>query len=314
MDSSLAEIKIGVPQGSTLGPLLFLVFINDILNSSHLLKFNLFADDTSLFYKDKNITSLYSTVNRELELVDEWIRANKLCLNTGKTVYLLFHGKRNSGPLPRLFLGNAEIERKNVVKFLGIFLDDKLKWKMQIDHISNKLSKMLGILYRVRNFLTASALKTFYYSFIFPYLQYGLIFWSSSSKKQFNRIVIKQKKVLRCMHYKRKFAHTEGLFKKDRIIKLSDLRDLEICKFMYIDINYNRLFDFRTHASIHEYPTRNRSNLVPNQVHSTLAYNFVLNKGIVLFNSLEDYLKSADNTNLFKTRLRNHYLNRYLAE
>ena len=131
----MAEINIGVPQGSTLGPLLFLIFINDILNSSRLLKFNLFADDTSLFYKEKNIITLYRTVNRELELVDEWIGANKLCINTSKTVYLLFHGKRNPGPLPRLFMGNAEIERKNAVKFLGIFLDDKLKWKIQIDHI-----------------------------------------------------------------------------------------------------------------------------------------------------------------------------------
>ena len=313
VDSRLSEISIGVPQGSTLGPLLFLVYINDIVNSSHLFKFNLFADDTSIFYMDKNLTTLYSTVNAELELVADWVKANKLCLNTTKTVYLLFHGKRNTGPLPPLFLGNEEIERKSVVKFLGIFLDDKLKWKTQIDHISDKLSKMLGILYKVRNCFTSSALKTFYYSFVFPYLQYGLIFWGSSCKKQFNRVLILQKKIIRCINYQGKFAQTEPLFKKYEI----NFRTLKIFKFVNLytyDINSHQFFNFHTHASIHEYPTRNSSNLVQSLVHSSLASNFILNKGLILFNSLENHVKTARNIDIFKSRLRNYYLSSYSTE
>ena len=138
-ESECVETNLGVPQGSILGPFLFLIYINDIVNSSTRLKFNLFADDTSLYFTHENLHSLYNIVNVELDFVYNWILANKLCLNFDKTVYLLFSGRKIIDSIPDLRMGNNLIIKKNYTKFLGVFLDDKLCWNFQIDHISNKL-------------------------------------------------------------------------------------------------------------------------------------------------------------------------------
>ena len=314
VNSVESNINIGVPQGSTLGPLLFLVFINDIINSSSKLRFNLFADDTSLYLSHKNISDLYRTVNEELLNVLDWINANGLCLNFSKTIYLLFAGKKKVHRYPSLYFGIYEIERKNSTRFLGLIIDEKLNWIPHIDQIASKLSRILGILFKIRNYLNSQTLLTIYYSFVFPYLKYGIIFWSACSVVQFNRIFVLQKKILRCINFKGYLAHTEGLFKKNSILKLMDLRRFEMCKFVYVELHVTQLFNLRSHFHLHSYWTRNRSNLLPNISRTRIASNFVLTIGIQFFNSLDVSIKSAPNSSSFKFRLRNCLLNQYLSE
>ena len=215
--------------------------------------------------------------------------------------------------LPTLYFGNHVIENKNSTRFLGLIIDDKLSWTQHIDQTANKLAKILGIIFKIRNYLNSKTLLTIYYSFVFPYLKYGIIFWSACSLDQFNRIFVLQKKILRCINFRGNYAHTEGLFKKCRILKLVDIKKFEMCKFVFIDLNVTHLFNFRSHIDIHNHLTRNRYNLVVNFARTRIASNFVLNIGLQFFNSLEITIKSSPNIYTFKYRFRNFLLNQYFS-
>ena len=141
-------ISCGVPQGSVLGPLLFLIYINDIHNSSAKLSFYLFADDTSLLYADTNLKSLEKTVNSELLKVSDWLNANKLTLNAKKSNYVIFR------PYQRKLNYSVNIEMidnctqipttlqcEDHVKYLGVLLDSNLSWKFHINNVALKNKK-----------------------------------------------------------------------------------------------------------------------------------------------------------------------------
>ena len=128
--TDLKYVTCGVPQGSILGPLLFLVYVNDLPNASRLLDPIMFADDTNLFFNHKNIKHLFTVVNNELVSIKDWFNANKLSLNLEKTKYSFFHkpSKKDDIPLclPKLIINNYEIKREESIKFLGVLLDQHL--------------------------------------------------------------------------------------------------------------------------------------------------------------------------------------------
>ena len=130
--SSLLNLNIGVPQGSILGPLLFLIYINDIVNSSNILSFILFADDTTVYVQHNSIDDAIQILNSELAKVAEWFDSNKLTLYVNKTQMLMMSSKKNLNPKGNVILCNDAIERVTKAKFLGIIVDQHLNWQ---DHI-----------------------------------------------------------------------------------------------------------------------------------------------------------------------------------
>ena len=169
-------MKCGVPQGSILGPLLFLFYVNDLKNASSVLDPIMFADDTNLFYAHSNIQKLFSTMNEELASINQWFTSNKLSLNAKKAKYSCFQKpiKKDDIPLmlPKLTISNHVIERQEFIKFLGVLLDENLNWKEHIKHTENKIAKNVGLLYKARPFLERNALLALYYSYIQAYINY----------------------------------------------------------------------------------------------------------------------------------------------
>ena len=132
----------GVPQGSVLGPLLFLIYINDLPNISKCLTFFLFADDTNIYYESSDLLSIQKIVNRELRKVRKWLEANRLALNIEKTNFSLFHSNKRKVTLPIfLKIGRRKIKEENYVRFLGVLLDSTLSWKYHMSELSKKLAR-----------------------------------------------------------------------------------------------------------------------------------------------------------------------------
>ena len=160
----------GVPQGSILGSLLFLLYINDLPQASELLNPIMFADDKNLSHSGKNIHSLFNTIDNELSNISHWFSSHKLFLNADKTKFTLFDKviQKDNIPLvlPPLKINNTLIKRVGHIKFLGVLLDENLTWKNHINLIENKISKSLGILHPAKFLLNQKSRKDIYFSFI----------------------------------------------------------------------------------------------------------------------------------------------------
>ena len=222
--SEIGYVKHGVPQGSVLGPLLFLLYINDISESSSILQFILFADDTTVYYSDQNNDNAEKVLNIELRKVSNWLAANKLSLNVGKSNFLHFHYGKSLKREINIQINDAKVEEKSSTKYLGTIIDNKLSWKAHIEYIRTKLSKSIGIISKVKHFATESVLLNLYYSFIQSHINYNLLNWSVTSDTNLNPIRMSVKKIIRIITFNNRYEHTEPLFHKLGILTL----DLQI--------------------------------------------------------------------------------------
>ena len=165
----MQNVTCGVPQGSLLGPLLFILYINDFQYSSDVLSFILFADDSNIFLSHKNPKVLLQTVNLELCNITAWIRANKLSLNKKKTNFMIFSNTITTLPGDISFNG-VLIERVTSTKFLGLHIDEKLNWKIHINHLCKLLSKNTGVIHKLKSVLPQNILFMLYSTLILPIL------------------------------------------------------------------------------------------------------------------------------------------------
>ena len=226
--SDFADIKTGVPHGSVLGPLLFLVYINDFPTASKLFKFLMYADDTTLCYSLNN-TPHNDTLNKELHKISTWLACNKLSLNIDKTKLMIFHMKQRSIIYPVLSINNTLIEKVKSFNFLGLTISDDLKWHTHIRNVSRKISRSIGVINVLKHTFPTHILNTLYSSLVLPHLNYCLLSWGYYSETIFNL----QKKAIRaitCSHYK---AHTNPLFKSLKFLKIGDMYALKILKFYF---------------------------------------------------------------------------------
>ena len=230
-------VSCGVPQGSILEPLLFLLYVNDLWKASKKLSVIMFADDSNLFTSGKNLHKLFFEMNAELEHISTWFKANKLSFNVNKTKFSLFHstGKKRLIPnvLPKLFIEDVEIKRDLVTKFLGVYIDENISWKSHIAHVCCKISKTIGILYKSREILSKFLLKQLYFSFVQSYLQYGNAAWGSTHKTKLETLCRKQKHAIRVINFKDKYEHTKNLFINMKVLNLYELNLFNILCFMF---------------------------------------------------------------------------------
>ena len=217
--SATRVIRCGVPQGSILGPLLFLIYVNDLASVSDFLISALFADDTNMFASGQDIDYLQSKFNSELKNISLWLQVNKLSLNVDKSHFMVFTGGRQGNPVT-LEINGIKLSQVMDVKFLGIIFDDKLNWKKHIDHISKKISRSIGILYKLRQYVNSDTMLSLYYTLVYPYLTYCNIIWGNACKTYLKPLFLIQKRIIRILSNVQFLEHTKPLFKNLNILKI----------------------------------------------------------------------------------------------
>ena len=303
--SNEVTINVGVPQGSILGPILFILYINDLCNLSTDSKFVLFADDTTILFRNNSLESLYEVCNREMLKFMTWTIANQLTLNVDKTFYMLFSNKPIANNLPCIYYGNSPLVREHECKFLGIRLDDKLRFDKHIKQVSSKASKLIGIIYRIRDFVPSSVLKTLYYSLFYPYVCYGSMVWGFTYECHLNSLFIIQKRIIRLINRQPPYSHTNELFIRNKILKLKEILEYRLLNYMF-----DGSLNFELVGS-HGYNTRSSMNLRTSLNRTVKTQRSLKYIGPSLWNKLPTVLRTSENCNLFKRNLRNLLFARY---
>ena len=316
VESSRLNIKCGVPQGSILGPLLFLIYINDIVNSSTVLDFVLFADDTNIVSSHTNLNELIGTINAELTKVSSWFKCNKLSLNISKTHFMHYQIAHTNLELPcNINIDNMPLDNKDHVKFLGLTIDKHLTWNQHVNNISISIAKGMGILHKVKHYLLEHSLLMIYNTLILPYLNYCNIVWGNCHQTKLNHILLLQKKAVRICTNSTYLSHTDPLFHQLKVFKIHDINTLQIALFMF---KYNKqllppVFNdfFSYNNSIHSYPTRSRNNIHLSNPKIVLAHKSLRHHGPDIWNSLSDDVKDITFLNSFKRRMKELLLLQY---
>uniref|UniRef100_A0A8C7XUM2 Reverse transcriptase domain-containing protein n=1 Tax=Oryzias sinensis TaxID=183150 RepID=A0A8C7XUM2_9TELE len=299
--SETKEIRCGVPQGSILGPLLFNIYINDIFNVSKLMKLILFADDTNIFYSTDNQRELIKVVNTELNNIKLWMDYNKLSLNLNKTK-VMFFGNYNTNKEPSIVINNVLIERVTEIKFLGVFIDDKLSWKPHIRHIQTKVSKSISIVNKSKHILGNNSRYLLYCSLILPYFTYCIEIWGNNYKSSLHSLFLLQKQAVRVVHKAGYLDHTNNLFYQSRLLKLHDLVDFYTAQLLYraswklLPSNIQKQFLENEGG----YRLRGCRNFKIKLIRTTKKSFCVSVCGTKLWNSLSNELKQCSNIQIFK--------------
>ena len=209
------EVHTGVPQGSILGPLLFILYINDIPNATDLGKFYVFADDTAVLFKADTVDNLQSNINEAMPQITQWFQVNRLSLNASKSNYQIF--SRNRVVSFQVMLQNVFIERKSCVRYLGMYIDENLKWYSHIAHVASKVSRNIGVIGRTKFFLSSRELLLLYNALIYPYLSYCAVIWGNNYDTNIQRIILLQKRAIRIISKKSYLHPTNELFIEHKI-------------------------------------------------------------------------------------------------
>jgi hypothetical protein len=231
VSSETLNVTCGVPQGSVLGPLLFLIYINDLPNISDKLQFFLFADDTNIYFDSHDLKTLEKTVNEELKKLSLWLNVNCLALNVSKTNFVIFRANKPLYHNVTLIMNRKAIEQKDHVKYLGVLVDEHLNWSFHAQHVAKKIGRGIGILVKLRQYLNPQMLKNIYYCLTYSHLSYGIQVWGSANVTTLNPLIVLQKKAVRILSNERYFQiygdpgplpTSNPLFKSLELLKLND--------------------------------------------------------------------------------------------
>lgn len=314
--SSIEEIHFGVPQGSILGPLLFLLYINDLnCPISEDITLKLFADDTVILISHSNLEMLNSVSNETINAVMNWLKMNKLSLNTEKTFGMYFSAKKKkktSNWIPKIFLDNSQLKFVDHIKYLGLQIDSKLTFKEHVYYLLNKLRKWVSVFRKISPLLTLSAKYTVYNSLFSSNLLYGIELYGTADQSTIKHLQIIQNKAIKALFQYDRYHSTDLLFAKLGIRKINivfKIRATCMLKVLLEQPAYLNVHNvLRSYCSPieHKYPIRDKKMLylTYEKPSFTSSNTFGL---FLLWNSIPAHIKNINSYMAFKKCVTHHF-------
>jgi len=315
--SDLIENVSGVPQGAVLGPLLFIIYINDLHTVVKNVSVNLFADDTLVYFSGKNVTDVLTKLNCDLQNITQWLKINKLKLNTDKTKAMIiskssvtrnkvYNEIQNNG----VFIEGENIEFVDEFKYLGVVLDQYLSFDNHVNYIGKKIAKKIGVLGRISDFVSPVTRANLYKIIIAPHFEYcSTIMWNMS-KKNVNFLQKLQNKAMRIVLRCHKRTHVVDMLNtvcwmsiKQRIFFNTMLLIFKMKQKLVPEYLYKKIL---LNSDIHDHNTRNSGDIFRGVQISETMNRSIYQSGVAAYNMLPCNVKDLTDLKLFKRMLKEY--------
>ncbi len=312
-------VCMGVPQGSVLGPLLFLIYVNDIAKaiSDSSVTTMLFADDTNIFIENKDSGVLMAKAKKSLQELHDWFCSNKLSLNIEKTQYSIFRTVNKSIPpeCDNIMFRNTHIERVENCKYLGVILDDKLNWNSHIQSITNSLVKISSAFKLINHIVPTKFRFDLYYAYVYSKLAYGIEVYGHASNTSMKCLQVQQNRILKILFKKDWYTNTNLLHSTLNILKVKDIFRLQLVNFIFKQQKKltPKVFDnyFELNSNIHTHNTRQLKQIHVKKTKKKIGEKTVKYTGAILYNNLPDHVSFNQSVKGFRKKVKQHFIDQY---
>ena len=319
VDSSVKNMVCGVPQGSVLGPTLFLLYVNDMINCIRYSKLQLFADDTMSSLSGKRIHLLFGLLKREIKNLRQWFNANRLSLNADKTFYSVFHSRNSMIPdfFNSMTICGMTIKRKKTAKYLGLTFDEVLSWRHHIESLLSGLAKYFNFFYHLRRVLPVKFKLQLFHSYVYSKIAYGLHCYGATHKTSVKSVQVVCNKLLRILMLKDRRYPTNTLYKEFNMLKIDDFRNFLAVRFVHRSVYPNEFTPdqlktyFQLNINVHNRVLRDNLKIRVPLLRSALGQTCINWYGGNFWNSLDIDIRSECNLCIFKKEVKKHIINNY---
>src|SRR3978361_879684 len=297
--SEVVNIDIGVPQGSILSPILFIIYTNDmVLNLQPECHITQYADDTSLLVSSNNNDAALNSCNNSLNNLLTWLSNNQLFLNIKKTGFIQFHVRQNRNlPNLNLYLNNISLNKTSQTKFLGVLIDEKISLKYHCENLNVKLNSLCYLFRNLYTIFSKKQLLIIYHGIVESLLRCGICFWGPSHHT--SSVLISQKRTLRTIVGLSQFESCRTVFQNLKILTVFSLYIYEICIYIY-----KHKDKYYRNKNLHNLNTRIKDNFHTNCYRLDITKNSVNCLGLKIYNKLPTNIKESNNVNQFQKNIK----------
>ena len=327
LSKNICELSCGVPQGSILGPLLYLIYVNDCFKCLDNSCSILYADDTTLVITARSYDLLYKFINSDLSKLYDWLCLNKLTVNESKTKYMTFSisGRTNNPPSHlNITLNNTIIERVQNYKFLGMTINENLNWKNHMLELHSKIQRNLGIVRKTARFLNRHSLIQLYHSLIMSHIRKGIIVWYHGNVALKKKIQACANKFLRLIYYLKPRDSVREIMKENKFLSVNQIYNIELAKIMQknalgsLPTPLKLVFQGQTRQT--QIQSRSATNIIPAATRFTKCDQAIRCTGPTAWNNIPYNIRYFSNDDLsnpsgvplpmgpFVSKLKNHAL------